>query len=377
MPWNDKLVSVILLSYNNADCLPRALTSVFSQDYPHIEIIITDDGSEDFSENEIYEYIETHKTSNIERYSIITSPVNTGTVCNLRRALKEIHGDYYLNFGADDTFYDSNVISAYIHTFYLRNWDPLVITGKTGMYSKDLKHFQRGLPNRKGIEVLLEEDPKATLNMLASSCVVVNVSSCFRKDFPELVDAYDTRYILYEDYPTFIRMARKGYTPVFINRYCVKHASGGVANGTDNLQLSKTLFEDRNMMWKTEFDPYRNLYTQQSLAANSKRRKYEYKVYKMALLNEAAKQKTVKGVIARGLSYLRRLTGKLAKRDQHVSKYLQIAALFSVSFFSLRINENTFSGLLPTVIRGVFGFISIVILILCGAILLCKHFQAK
>ena len=79
MSWNDKLVSVILLSYNSADQLPRALGSVFAQDYPRLEIIVTDDGSEEFSEEEVREYIETHKTPNIERYCVISSPENTGS----------------------------------------------------------------------------------------------------------------------------------------------------------------------------------------------------------------------------------------------------------------------------------------------------------
>ena len=52
MSWNDKLVSVILLVYNSAEQLPRALASVFAQDYPRLEIIVTDDGSEEFDAEE-------------------------------------------------------------------------------------------------------------------------------------------------------------------------------------------------------------------------------------------------------------------------------------------------------------------------------------
>ena len=98
MSWNDKLVSVILLVYNSAEQLPRALASVFAQDYPRLEIIVTDDGSEEFDAEEVSAYIEKHKTPNIEQFSVISSPVNTGTVANLRRALAVMHGDYYINF---------------------------------------------------------------------------------------------------------------------------------------------------------------------------------------------------------------------------------------------------------------------------------------
>lgn len=39
------MVSVILLSYNSGDYLYEAIDSIIKQDYPLIELIVTDDGS--------------------------------------------------------------------------------------------------------------------------------------------------------------------------------------------------------------------------------------------------------------------------------------------------------------------------------------------
>ena len=42
--FDGKVVTVIVLSYNNLDRIHRALDSILAQDYSDIEIIVADDG---------------------------------------------------------------------------------------------------------------------------------------------------------------------------------------------------------------------------------------------------------------------------------------------------------------------------------------------
>ena len=51
------LVSIIITSYNRADLVGKAIGSAIEQDYPNLEIIITDNCSTDESEKVIREYI--------------------------------------------------------------------------------------------------------------------------------------------------------------------------------------------------------------------------------------------------------------------------------------------------------------------------------
>ena len=43
-------VSVIVLSYNNLGGLTHTIPSVYQQDYKNLEVILGDDGSEDYDE---------------------------------------------------------------------------------------------------------------------------------------------------------------------------------------------------------------------------------------------------------------------------------------------------------------------------------------
>lgn len=103
--FDRKVVTVIVLSYNNLNRIHRALDSILAQDYPDIEIIVADDGSREFDEAVIANRIGARNRGNIKRYEIVRSESNRGTVANLYEALLRFTGDYYITMGADDELF--------------------------------------------------------------------------------------------------------------------------------------------------------------------------------------------------------------------------------------------------------------------------------
>lgn len=255
--WNEKRVSIIIMTYNNWRIISRSLDSVFAQDHPNIEIIVSDDGTRDFDPDYVRGYIEENAGKNIQSVHILHSEENTGTVQNLRRGLAAMTGDYYMNMGADDALADPKVMTSMLRYAAIYKWESLAITGQLVMCDADLKQ----------IGVALDEQDKAVLktrnadllfSRLMYRCCIATVATMYRRDFPEIVDAYDTAYRYYEDYPTFVRMARKGITPLFIDRKIALHAGGGIANGGShkNEAITRQFHADRELLYRKELKPH-------------------------------------------------------------------------------------------------------------------------
>src|SRR3989344_2419213 len=82
---SEPLVSLSILNYNGKKYLKKCLDSALAQTYPHVEIVVTDNGSTDGS----VEYIQQHYPT----VKIIQSPVNIPLV-GYNIGIKNSRGDY-------------------------------------------------------------------------------------------------------------------------------------------------------------------------------------------------------------------------------------------------------------------------------------------
>ena len=89
------LVSVLIPNYNYARFLPDAIESVLSQTYPHIEMIVVDDGSTDNSRDVIASY---------DERVIPVFKENGGPTSALNAAFDRSRGDLISFLDADDAF---------------------------------------------------------------------------------------------------------------------------------------------------------------------------------------------------------------------------------------------------------------------------------
>jgi glycosyltransferase involved in cell wall biosynthesis len=91
-------VSVIVPIYNQAPFIRETVDSVLDQDYPSLELVLSDDGSTDGTSDILREYAQREP----ERVKVEASEENTGIAGAFNRALDAHTGDYIAWLGGDD-----------------------------------------------------------------------------------------------------------------------------------------------------------------------------------------------------------------------------------------------------------------------------------
>jgi len=105
--YNQPLVSIITVVYNNSTHIRGAIESVLSQDYPRIEHIVIDGGSTDGTVKIIEEFG--------DMISLFLSEPDEGIYDALNKGIVRAHGDFIGILHSDDLFCDKYVISDVIN----------------------------------------------------------------------------------------------------------------------------------------------------------------------------------------------------------------------------------------------------------------------
>ena len=94
---NKPLVSIGLPTYNRALTLRRAIESALTQDYPNIELVISDNASTDETEAICLEACRSDG-----RVKYLRQQKNHGAVTNFREVLKQSRGEFFMWLSDDD-----------------------------------------------------------------------------------------------------------------------------------------------------------------------------------------------------------------------------------------------------------------------------------
>jgi glycosyltransferase involved in cell wall biosynthesis len=134
---HEPLVAIGIPTYNRAPSLERAIESVLAQDYSNLELVISDDASEDATTTLCEEF---RKRDSRVRY--IRQQTNLGVSTNFVEVFKRSRGDFFMWLGSDD-WLDSSYVSQCLQVL-LEQPDHALVCGKA-------KYFE-------GEKFLFEED---------------------------------------------------------------------------------------------------------------------------------------------------------------------------------------------------------------------------
>ena len=122
-------VSVLIPSYNHAEWVEQAIASVLAQSYPHVQLVVIDDASNDGSQELII------RMQKSQPFTFLPNQHNLGLNPSLERALAAATGDYVAVLASDDLIEEDKI---------RRQVEHLRETNLDGVFSSGTRIFPDG-----------------------------------------------------------------------------------------------------------------------------------------------------------------------------------------------------------------------------------------
>lgn len=268
MTLKTPLFTFCILAYQNYRYLSETLDSLFSQDYPEIELIVSNDGSADFDEGEVRRYIREKAPASIRSFLVKNHAVNRGTVRNAEWCRTHARGEYVFYMAADDALAGPRVLSAFAAEFERLGPDTMILCGRTEMCGASLDRVTGCVPSEEEAALIRSGDCGRLFSFLSHDYIIPTTGTCCRTAVYARTGGYDTDYRLIEDYPFFARAARLGVRFSWLDGPAVsRHRDGGVSHGnaSGSAGVLRDYHRDEKLLFEKEFLPYTGLLLPQDL----------------------------------------------------------------------------------------------------------------
>lgn len=246
---NEKLVSMVVQTYNSADTVERTLDSIKAQTYPNIELIVTDDKSKDSTLAVVTAWMKQNKSS-FAGVKLVTAKVNTGLPGSNNRALKKAAGDYIGFLAADDCM-TPDAVQEYVH-FCEKNPNVVPIS-RVELFSDegcDFTSVQNYCDRCYEFAALGRKEQFRQL--LVQNKIVSPAASFYPARLLKELKGFDEAYRWLEDYPINLKILNRGYQFGFLDktliRYRISKGSITGANISPMKRAEAKLFF-REKMW--------------------------------------------------------------------------------------------------------------------------------
>ena len=265
-------VSVIVLSYNNLGGLTHTIQSVYQQDYKNLEVILGDDGSEDYDED-FFDQCENNLLRN-ENISVLRyhNSENVGTIRNLNKAISMASGCWILPLSSGDTFVERDTVTKIVKCF--KEKGAFLVTAR-----------RRCMLNGGGYKIKpedkqvlqIEQGGKELLKAICWDNFISGACTYYKRELFEKVGYFDESMRLLEDTPFYIKCILKGIEIAFLNEVTIDYDMGGVSSEG---QVNSILEIDKGIMYQ------KWIYPNSSLIGKILCRSLEARFYKMTHKNK-------------------------------------------------------------------------------------------
>lgn len=188
------LVSVILPTYNRDWSLKRAVDSVLAQDYPHIELIVVDDGSTDSTPSLLAAY---------GNRLVSVRQANKGVSAARNTGIGQAEGEFIALLDSDDAW-EPNKISRQVRFF--DHHPEALICQTEEIWIRNRKRVNPKFKHKKPSGMIFE--PSLHLCLVSPSAVMI------RKELFQTKGLFKEDFTVCEDYDLWLRISHD--TPVYL-----------------------------------------------------------------------------------------------------------------------------------------------------------------
>lgn len=204
-----ELVSVIVLSFRSSSTILETLESIRKQTYQNIELIVTDDCSNDDTVEKVQNWIRENGERFVEA-KCLTVAKNTGLPANLNRGLSAAKGKYFKGIAGDDIMTE-NAIEKYVE-FCEKNPDkyPIAKVHLFGTSENSSMHqnIQKYCDNC--YEFAKEDYKQQYQQLLIQNRIVAPSATFYEVQEIKKLGGYDEEYKWFEDYPMNLKIMHAG-----------------------------------------------------------------------------------------------------------------------------------------------------------------------
>lgn len=246
------IVSVCVLAYNSGVTIVDTLNSIFNQTFKQIELIISDDGSNDDTLNKAEEWVKSHLNRFIN-VRILTVPVNSGTPANCNRAYKASIGSWIKFIAADDCLLPTCIET---NIKYISN-NPgtrILYTSYQGFYSLNGNFVLQGERPNLEFNTSFNTTPDKQLKIYLEKCGNISPSAFIQKSLIEELGGFIEKYKVFEDTPFFTKVLLSNTKIHFIPEDTVLYRlnSDSVTRDISRKTFYKKSFMDVNLQFRKE-----------------------------------------------------------------------------------------------------------------------------
>ncbi len=233
---DQKLVSVIIPTYNRAHLVVKAIQSAKAQSYPAVQIIVVDDGSQDDTARSVAQF------ENVEYYY----QKNKGQAAARNLGLSYAKGKYIASLDSDDIWHKDflkvavDAVERYETDFVFLNWTEVFEGKQSPSDWERSKKWRKHFNNRNGEWSLLNTEEVRELFLKTcpapSSALLIRRSS-FVAGWNEEMKIADDWCLILE--MVIMKPCRAAFT---LSPYWTKHIhSSNVYHGRDKLEVIREL----------------------------------------------------------------------------------------------------------------------------------------